>query len=85
MYYYQNHYNCYISTLALETPSRELYMVTNHLTEQIKRKQIVLFKRRVLQYIVSEQHAFEKMLDQFYTNGQKKRISYLMYIHDFKP
>lgn len=71
-----------ISKLGLDTPSRNLYMITNGLTEQIKRLPMVLFKRRVMQYIRRKEHSIKDMLNDFYTEDRKLH-SYKAFIHEF--
>ena len=80
----QYNHNCYISKLALDTPSRNLYMITSRLTEQTKRLQIVLFKHKILQYIRKREDYIQTMLDNCSPYGTKKH-SYAAYIHEFEP
>lgn len=65
LHFINGHHQCTISHLELTTPTRTLYMVTNPLTEQTKRRQIILFKRRVLQYVHSRDRDIQRMLASF--------------------
>lgn len=70
-----------IAKLGLDTPSRNLYLITNTLTEQIKRKNIILFKRRMMTYIHKKEKHMENMLN--YVTSTKKRHSYKFFINEF--
>lgn len=72
---------CHISKLGLDTPSRNLYMVTNNLTAQIKRKAVVMFKRRLTQYIRRRERSIEAMLNQYEPDAGIR--SYKSFIHEF--
>ena len=56
-------------------------MVTNRLTVQIKRKAIVMFKRRLIQYIRRRERSIEAMLNQY--NPDAGTRSYKSFIHEF--
>lgn len=72
---------CCISKLGLDTPSRNLYLVTNDLTAQIKRKAVVMFKRRLLQYIRQRERSMEAMLNQY--EPQAEMRSYKSFVYEF--
>lgn len=74
---------CYISKLGLDTPARNLYLIMNDATAQTKRKETVLFKRRLLQYIRRKEYYLETMLNHYEKN--KERRSYKSFIHEFNP
>lgn len=82
--HFRNGHDCFISKLGLDTPSRILYLTTNHLTEQMKRRQIVLFKRKLLQFIRKQEYSIQEMLNDFYSCDNAPR-SYAAYIHEFVP
>ena len=56
-------------------------MVTNHLTAQIKRKAVVMFKRRLTQYIRRRERSIEAMLNQYEPDAGTR--SYKAFIHEF--
>ena len=72
---------CHISKLGLDTPSRNLYMITNNLNAQIKRRAVVMFKRRLIQYIRRSERSIEDMLNQY--NPDAETLSYKSFIHEF--
>ena len=62
---------CSISGLPIGSPVRELFMVTEKVTEQTRRREIILFKRRLLQFIRKKEQEFSRKLLDFYATDSE--------------
>ena len=64
-------WRCSISGLPIGSPVRELFMVTEKVTEQTRRREIILFKRRLLQFIRKKEQEFSRKLLDFYATDSE--------------
>ena len=66
--------DCYISGLAVQTPSRDMYMITDTQMEKMKRREIILFKWRIIHYIRRKETEFINMLHRFHMENQTEYV-----------
>ena len=66
--------DCYISGLAVQTPSRDMYMITDTQMEKMKRREITLFKWRIIHYIRHKEKEFIDMLHRFHMENQTEYV-----------
>ncbi|MBC3537380.1 LysR family transcriptional regulator [Megasphaera hominis] len=66
--------NCWISGLGVQTSARNLFMVTDKQTERTKRREIVLFKWRILHYIRKKERDFVSLLKQYHMDNQTEYV-----------
>lgn len=68
--------DCYISGLAVQTPSRDMYMITDTQMEKMKRREIILFKWRIIHYIRRERNGVYRHASSV-SYGKSDRICFL--------
>ena len=58
----------------MQTPSRDMYMITDTQMEKMKRREIILFKWRIIHYIRRKETEFINMLHRFHMENQTEYV-----------